>query len=264
METAMAPRETFETIDGCKIRIVRAGTGAPLLYLHGAASPTMWAPHMEQLAQHFDVIAPDHPGYGASDMPDWLDNVGDLAYFYLDALEALKLDHVHIVGASLGGWIAAEMAVRNCARIKAMTLVAPAGLKVKGAPNGDIFLWTPEQLVRNLFHDQALAERALAVPLSDEQLNIAARNRLTTARLAWQPRLHNPDLPKWLHRINVPVQIIWGDHDKVTPAAHGPVYAKLIPGPRLEIMAGCGHVAQMEKPAEFVAKVVAFAGENKR
>lgn len=259
----MAPRETFETIDGCKIRVVRDGKGPPLLYLHGAASPTMWAPYMEQLAQHFDVFAPDHPGYGVSDMPPWLDNVGDLAYFYLDALEALKLDKVHIVGASLGGWIAAEMGVRNCARIGRMTLVAPAGLQVKGAPNGDIFLWTPEQLVRNLFHDQSLAEKALAVPLTDEQLDIAARNRLTTARLAWQPRLHNPDLRKWLHRINVPVQIIWGDDDKVTPAAHGPEYAKLIPGAKLEMMPNCGHVVSMEKPAEFVAKVVAFARETK-
>ena len=94
----MPHRETFETVNGCKIRVLRGGQGAPLLYLHGALGVYAWTPFMEQLSRRFDVIVPDHPGFGESDTPDWLDNVGDLAYFYLDVMEALGLTGVHLVG----------------------------------------------------------------------------------------------------------------------------------------------------------------------
>ncbi len=111
----MPHRETFETVNGCKIRIMRGGQGAPLLYLHGALGVAAWMPFMERLSQRFDVIVPDHPGFGASDTPDWLDNIGDLAYFYLDFDRSSSASTgVHLVGASLGGWIAAEIAVRDC------------------------------------------------------------------------------------------------------------------------------------------------------
>src|SRR5882762_11836350 len=113
----MPHRETFETVNGCKIRIMRGGQGAPLLYLHGALGVSAWMPFMEGLSRRFDVIVPDHPGFGASDTPDWLDTIHDLAYFYLDVLADLDLDRVHLVGVSLGGWIAAELAVRNTRRL---------------------------------------------------------------------------------------------------------------------------------------------------
>ena len=99
---------------------MRGGSGAPLLLLHGAAGVTAWLPYMEQLARRFDVIVPDHPGFGGSDTPGWLDNISDLAYFYLDVIEQLKLDRVNLVGSSLGGWVAAEVAVRSCQRLNAL------------------------------------------------------------------------------------------------------------------------------------------------
>ena len=119
-------KETFETVNGCKIRIRRGGQGAPVLYLHGALGVAAWMPFMEALSRRFDVIVPDHPGYGASDTPDWLDNVGDLAYFYLDLMRQLGLSEVHLAGASLGGWIAAEIAVRDCHPLRSLTLTAPS------------------------------------------------------------------------------------------------------------------------------------------
>src|SRR5437588_306101 len=102
------------------------------------------------LARHFEVIVPEHPGFGGSDTPDWLDTVGDLAYFYLDVIDALKLSCIHLVGTSLGGWIAAEIAVRSCASLETLTLSAAVGINVKGVPKGDLFMWSREQLVRNL------------------------------------------------------------------------------------------------------------------
>jgi pimeloyl-ACP methyl ester carboxylesterase len=120
----MGGEESFETIDGCRIKLMRGGAGEPLLFLHGAGGARVWAPFMETLSQSFDLIVPEHPGYGASDMPQWLDNVGDLAYFYLDLIDKLGLDRVNLVGTSIGGWIAAEIAVRNDTKLKSLVLSA--------------------------------------------------------------------------------------------------------------------------------------------
>lgn len=254
----MPAQETFQTIDHCKIRLMRTGSGPPLLFLHGAAGASAWLPFMEALSRRFDVIVPEHPGFGGSDTPDWLDNVGDLAYFYLDVIEALGLSNVNLVGTSLGGWIAAEIAVRSCARLRSLTLSAPAGIHVKGVRKGDIFMWSAAETARNLFHDSALAEAMLARQLSEAEEFAAMKNRLTMAKLTWQPRLYNPHLHKWLHRIGVPTLILWGDDDKVIPPAYGEVYAKLIPGSRLEVFPACGHLPQIEKQDDFVAAITRF------
>src|SRR3979490_1377366 len=100
------------TVRDCNIALMRGGSGPPLVFLHGAGGASAWLPCMGALTEKFDVIVPEHPGFGASDTPDWLDTIHDLAYFYLDVLADLDLDRVHLVGVSLGGWIAAELAVR--------------------------------------------------------------------------------------------------------------------------------------------------------
>ena len=123
-------------IGDCRIRLMRGGAGRPLLFLHGAGGAGIWLPCMARLAQKFDVIAPEHPGFGASDTPDWLDTIADLANFYLDFLDQLDLRGVHLVGSSLGGWIAAELAVRNTSRLASLTLVGAAGIHVNGVAAG--------------------------------------------------------------------------------------------------------------------------------
>jgi pimeloyl-ACP methyl ester carboxylesterase len=258
----MPARESFETVHGCKIRLMRAGKGAPLLYLHGAGGASLWLPFMEKLSQSFDLFVPEHPGFGGSDTPEWLDNVGDLAYFYLDFIRQFGLKDVTLVGSSLGGWTAAELAVRSCHDLRALVLSCPAGIHVKGVSKGDLFLWSPEQTIRNMYHDQEFADELLKLPLTEEQQMIAAKNRLTTAKLGWQPRLYNAHLAKWLHRISVPTLLLWGDHDKVIPPPHGPAYQRLIPGSRLEVFENCGHIPQVEKMDEWVGKIVAFAREK--
>jgi pimeloyl-ACP methyl ester carboxylesterase len=253
-------KETFETFNGCRIRLMRAGQGAPLLFLHGGGGAPVWLPFMESLAQRFDVIVPEHPGYGGSDTPDWLDNVGDLAYFYHDAIEALGLAKVHLVGTSLGGWVAAEIAVRSCERLATLTLSSAVGIHVRGVPKGDLFMWSREQLIRNLYHDQKLADAALAQPVTDDALMAYAKNQLASAKLGWNPRLYNPHLHKWLHRVSVPTLLVWGDDDKLVPLPHGPAYAALIPGAQLHVIDRCGHVPHVERPDEFVKVVTGFIG----
>jgi pimeloyl-ACP methyl ester carboxylesterase len=255
----MSAQESFETVAGCKIRLLRGGKGAPLLYLHGARGGGVWLPFMEKLSAHFEVIAPEHPGYGASDTPVWLDNVGDLAFFYLDLIEQFGLKQLTLVGSSLGGWTATEIAVRNDTSLKSLILSCPAGIHVKGQPKGDIFLWPNETLIRNMFHDQKFADAMLAPELTEDQQMELAKNKLTTAKLGWQPRLYNPHLYKWLHRISVPTLLLWGDDDKVIPPTYGPVFKERIPKSKLVVLKNCGHVPHVEKMEEWTDEVLAFA-----
>ncbi|MCZ6863755.1 MAG: alpha/beta fold hydrolase, partial [Alphaproteobacteria bacterium] len=181
----MTDRIDFVDIAGCKTEILRGGSGAPLVFLHGAGGNQGWMPFMEVLAENYDVIAPSHPGFGQSDTPDWLDGIDDVVHFYLEFLESLGLEGAHLVGNSLGGWIAAEIALRNASRLASLTLVAAAGILVKGEPMGDVFIWTDEERARNLFFDQSLAEALLAQTPDEAAKDIALKNRVASARLAW-------------------------------------------------------------------------------
>jgi len=258
----MAFGQRFIDVDGCKLNLRRGGSGEPLLYLHEAGGAPAVLPFMEKLAERFDVLVPEHPGFGASDEPGWLENMHDLAYFYLDVLESLELRGVHLVGSSLGGWLALEMAVRDASRLKSLVLVGPAGISVPGVSPCDVFLWSPEELARNLFFDPALAEKMLAQPVTPELLDVSLKNRHTVARLGWEPRMHDPFLHKWLHRVNVPVKIIWGEADKILPVAYAREFKRLMPGAEIDIIPRCGHLPQAERPEEFCDIVMRFAAKG--
>lgn len=258
------PSRTMERVAGCNVSVMRSGTGEPLLFLHGAGGGALWLPFMESLSERFEVIVPEHPGYGHSDTPEWLDNVGDLAYFYLDFMEQFGMKGVHLAGASLGGWIATEIAVRNQNYLATLTLVAAAGLHVKGVPKGDMFMWPVAELARNLFYDQKYAEWMLMTPPSEEEQNMQLKNRLTSAKLGWHPRFYNPHLGKWLHRIQVPTLIVWGANDKVIPAPYAKAFGEAIHGAEVKVFENCGHLPQVEKEPEFVAVVSEFVQGARR
>jgi pimeloyl-ACP methyl ester carboxylesterase len=255
----MTFKQSFVEIDGCRINLRRGGSGEPLLFLHGASGAPVIMPFMEKLAQRFDVLVPEHPGYGLSDEPEWLENIHDAAYFYLDFLKQLNLDKVTVVGSSMGGWIAMEMAIRDTSRIKSLVLVSPAGISAPGVQPADIFLMSPEELVRTLFHDPKFAEARLAEPVTPESIDLSLKNRHTTARLGWEPRLHDPHLPKWLHRIDVPVQIVWGEHDRILPVEFLQTFRKLIPKAEVAVVKNAGHLPHAEKAQEFCDLVARFA-----
>jgi pimeloyl-ACP methyl ester carboxylesterase len=254
----ISPERTSIQLDGCTISYQRGGTGAPLLFLHGASNVAGWLPFMEGLAERHDVIVPDHPGFGRSEIPKWLDNIHDLAYFYLDFIAKLGLEGVHLVGGSLGGWIACEIAIRQTTPLKSLTLVAPAGLRLDGHRKLDTFLLSPEALTRALFFDQRLADAAIAQEPTEESTEIQFKNRYSFARVAWQPRLFDPHLSKWLHRIDVPTLVLWGDSDRLIPPVYAAEFARLIPGAQTEIIPNCGHLPQVERPDQFLAAVTRF------
>jgi len=245
-------------IRGCKIHMRRGGTGDPALFLHGAGGIPGWIPAFQSLSESLDLMVPDHPTYGLSDEPEWLDDMNDLAMFYLDMLDELDLNGVHLIGNSLGGWLAMEIAVRSSTRIKSLTLVGAAGIRIKGKPIVDIFMMDPDDLVRELFVDQTIAENILGMNLTEEQTDIQLRNRVSTARLGWQPRLFNPNLRKWLHRIKVPTHVIWGDTDRIIDPVYAAEFGKVIAGSQVTMIEKAGHLPHIEQAETFVKAVSDF------
>jgi pimeloyl-ACP methyl ester carboxylesterase len=256
--TSSGPSPRTLTVDGCALSYLRAGSGPPLLYLHGSNGVAAWQPWMERLAGSFDLIVPDHPGWGRSPLPDWLDDVHDLAYFYLDVLRELNLSGVNLVGHSLGGWIAAELAVRASAPLANLTLIAPAGLRAQGVTPFDIFIGTPEASTRAAYYDQKLVDALLAQPPTDEQTDLMLRNRFATARVAWQPRLFDPNLHKWLHRVDVPTHLVWGANDGILPVALAKEWTTRIAGVRETILPACGHVPMIEASDAALSAIESF------
>jgi pimeloyl-ACP methyl ester carboxylesterase len=246
-------------VNGQLLKVKEDGEGPPLLFLHGAGGSN-WSPMLRMLAEKHRVIAPEHPGFGRSPTPDWMLSVGDLAFFYLDVIGKLDLKGLHLAGHSLGGWTAAELAIRNTSRLRSLSLLAPAGCRSGTVPFGDIFLWSAEEATRNQFYDQKLAEERIKL-LPQQDLDVVLQNKATVARLAWSPRLANPQLPHWLHRIDVPTLILWGEDDKIVPfACRGP-FVENIRGAKLAALARSGHSLHTERPKECAEAMIAFCRE---
>ncbi|MEO8523416.1 MAG: alpha/beta hydrolase [Caldimonas sp.] len=257
------------SVAGFEIQTRRLGQGPQLLFLHGAggagdlfpgAEPI---PFLTQLAQHYEVHVPEHPGYGTQERPEWVDNIHDLAYFYLDYLAAAGLQGVHLVGQSLGGWVALEMAVRNTSALRSLSVVGSAGIHVKGVAKGDIFLWSRDEFAQRMFRNPEARAAFLARTIPPEHQKAFLRNRETTALLGWQPRLYDPHLHKWLHRIDVPTQVIWAENDEVLPPAYGEELARLIPNARLSVVADSGHLLYLDRPEALASHIREFIGETR-
>jgi pimeloyl-ACP methyl ester carboxylesterase len=249
----MAAQLTGLKVQDVKIRLHRAGHGPTVLFLHGAGGVPQWLPFFDRLAEHNELLVPEHPGFGGSDDPGWIRSMPDLAMFYLDLIEEADLRDIHLIGNSLGGWLAAEMLIRDRSRFRDAVLLAPAGIRVKGVPPADNFIWGPEEAIRNLYHDQIFAERILAVQPDEAQIDVLLRNRFTAAKFGWQPRWLNPDLEKWLHRIKLPVLVMWGREDKLLPPAYAALWGTRLPDARVVMLDACGHLPHVEH-ADAVAR----------
>jgi pimeloyl-ACP methyl ester carboxylesterase len=245
-------------VNGCKLSLRRGGNGVTLIYLHGTDGLAEWPVILDTLAERFEVIAPDHPGFVGSEVPAWIDDVSDLAYLYLDAIEALGVSGVHVVGQSLGGWIALEMAVRSTRHWRSLTLISSAGIHVKGVPKADIFMIDPEDQARLAYADCNVGEAAAQRAASDKYQDLAILNRIASARFGWQPRFFNPRLERWLHRVDVPTHIIWGDADRIIPPPYAEAFHRLIPGSTLTIIPDAGHLPHVEAAPAVVQAMQTF------
>ncbi|WP_303800899.1 alpha/beta fold hydrolase [Alicyclobacillus macrosporangiidus] len=253
------------SVRGTNIRLLEGGAGDPLVYLHGAAGGE-WLPFLDRLAVRFHVYAPEHPGFGASDDLSDVDSIEDLAYFYLDFLDTIGLERSNFVGSSLGGWLALEIAVIAPHRVNKLVLLDATGLRVEGVEVPDIFMLDDEEVLKLTIHDEGqLAQRLQAVAAAgSEQVAVMARNRAAVANLAWNPYFHRPKLRHRLHRVQLPVLLIWGEFDRIFPPAIGAEYERLLPDAKLHVIPDCGHLPAQERPEEVADRVLRFLTEGVR
>jgi pimeloyl-ACP methyl ester carboxylesterase len=253
-----ALKSSVEEVHGTALNVVRHGDGPPLLFLHGAGGLKEAEPLLQELAQHFTCIAPEHPGFGGSVRPDWLDRVSDLANFYLDFIDQSGLVRPHVVGHDLGGWIGADMAVRSGLSFATLSLISSQGIYVPDVETVDVFLRSDEQLLRDTYFDAAIVDRLLAQERASEELDIAIQDKEMTARLTWQPRGHDPFLQKWLHRIKAPTLVIWGEDDKVLPVAYGRAWEASVKDAQLVVIPRCGHAPHVEQTGATIGALTRF------
>ncbi len=262
MPTAAPPLSRIR-LGEVELEYLDRGSGRPLLVLHGAGGPFQNAPFIELLAQRTRVIVPTHPGFGTSQLPDWFESIDDLAYLYLDLLDALDLQDAVIVGTSMGGWTAAEIAVRCQHRLAGLVLADAVGIKVSDRETrdvADIFATPAGEMNRLVWHDPSKAPNPL--DLSDDQLEIVARNRAASAMYLWEPYAHNPKLRRRLARITVPTLLLWGESDGLVTTDYGRAYCKAIPNAEFRVIPSTGHVPQLERPQAFVDHIVRFLDER--
>jgi pimeloyl-ACP methyl ester carboxylesterase len=243
---------------GVDLKYRTAGNGPVLVLLHGANGSMSLLPIVEELAEKFQIILPDHPGFGDTKQADWISSISDLAYFYLDIIETMDLDDIHLLGHSMGGWIAAEMAICNSHNIKSLTLVSSAGIAVEGTPMGDLFSWSPKEAASQVFAQKEFVDQMLAHEPSKDELAVMQKNRQMAMLLCQKAQFQNPDLKKWLHRLRKPTLILWGDSDGIFPEPFAHAYHDLVPNSDLEIYKDCGHVPMVEARKEFLERLIDF------
>jgi pimeloyl-ACP methyl ester carboxylesterase len=258
----MAIQGRTETIDlnGVEISLTRKGEGPPLLLLHGGGGPMENMPFADKLAEKFEIIAPTHPGFNGTKIPHHYDGLPDLLFTYLDLLDRLALKDVTVVGVSLGGWLAAELAVLPGMPFSRVVLVDAVGVKHGGPFDrdiADIFGMPGPDLAKLMWHD--LSKAPDPSKMEDAALEIIAGNRTALGLYGWEPYLHNPKLKHRLHRISVPTLVLWGASDGLVTAEYGRKYADLIPGAKFVAIPEAGHSPQAEQPEAFVKAIVDFA-----
>jgi pimeloyl-ACP methyl ester carboxylesterase len=249
------------TVDGIRVEMIERGSGRPLLLLHPGIGIDASAPVLDRLAAGGRLLAPSHPGFGASEAPKHITTVDDLSYFYLDLMDQLDLRDAIVVGVSFGAWIAAAIAVKSTARIARLVMADAVGIKVGDRETrdiADIFALTDPQLNELAYFDPKIAARDYkAMPVA--AVTAVARNREALGRYGWQPYMHDPKLKGRLHRIRVPTLFLWGTHDRILTEAYGRAYCAAIPGARFELIDKAGHFPHLEQPQVFADRVLAFA-----
>jgi len=254
-KTVQAIRGTSRTLKLpiADLFVQQFGSGAPVLWLHSEDYYELDLPLIQKLAQKYKVIVPWMPGYGKTDLPETVRTVDDLSYAYLDLMQKLKLEKVRVVGFSMGGWLANEIASKDCSRISKMSLVCPLGVKIGGAYDRDIqdIYYHQTATVQGFKFSNPKNDPMIPKELSEEEAFVLARAKETTAKLAWDPYFHNPTLKYRLHRVTAKTQFVWGARDGLAKPKYGRAYAKLLPKSEFVSVPGAGHFPHVEKPDSF-------------
>ena len=248
------------SVAGVSLELEERGEGPPLLFLHPGEGLQPRRPWLDLLARRYRVIAPNHPGWGNSALPAWLSSVDDLAYLYLDLARELELADAALVGVDFGAWIAAEMAVRDTRPFECLILADPLGIKVGGVMDRDIVdmhAMPHAEYMRLAWADPINGEHDLTA-LPETELAGIARGREAFALFGWKPYMHNPRLKRWLHRIDIPTLLLWGEQDGIVSYEYCQAWCGEIRNSRIETIADAGHFPHWEQPQAFADAVSRF------
>ena len=254
-----------ETRKGTRCRVLEGGGGAPLVFLHGAGGLLQANPFLDDLARRYHVFAPEWPGYGESTGEELLEDMLDFTLHGWDLIDALGLRQPHLIGHSMGGMIAAEMACVAPRDLARLVLVAPAGLWMDEHPIPDIFALLPHEIAEVLFHDPVRGAALLTggADLSDletlKDFYLGNQRRLAMAGKILFP-IPNRRLTKRLYRLAAPTLVLWGASDRLIPPAYLDRWTTLIPHARGEVIEGAGHMPPYEQPDAFNRAVAQFLG----
>ena len=257
----------FLQINGVALETLMDGDGPEVLFLQAGSWLADEFPFLLELARTCRVIAPVHPGFGASGEPGGMTRPDDLAYFYLDLIDQLGLERVILAGASFGGWVAAEMATKTVEKIAGVVLIDALGIR-PGDPTSrpicDIFGTKDDALARKLYNNPPADAGDLRAIRDDDELRRRLRARDGLAWYCWQPYMHNPRLQDRLHRIKAPTLMLWGANDGIASPDYGRTYADAIARAQFEIIADAGHLPHVEHPAAVANRICAFARDTSK
>jgi pimeloyl-ACP methyl ester carboxylesterase len=255
--------ERTVNVRGIVTHMFEAGSpaAAPLLYMHGHGLGNLWLEFHQSLARNFHVFAPDIPGFGLTERPDWMRDMSDYILYFRDLLDELGLHKAIVVGHSLGGWMAAELAVWYPERVEKLVLSNSAGIRVKGTPIANIFAMNPQELLMTLFDDFSAAAPLIPAEFNTDYLLSQYRQLTTLASLAWNPA-YDPRLERRLERIACPTLIVWGQNDRLIPPVYGDAFHRLIAHSELVKLEGTGQMPMFEKPAEWCNVIYKFLQEQ--
>jgi pimeloyl-ACP methyl ester carboxylesterase len=243
-----------------ELELHESGQGSPVLFLHGAGGFAPQQPFVAPLSAKHRLIAPSHPGFGRSSLPEWLDSIDDIAHIYLELLSMLDLKQLDIVGCSIGGWIAAEIATKVPERVRRLVMVGPVGVKTGSADKldiPDIFAMPQSDVDKLLYHDPVrMVPDTKSMP--EDELAAMFRNRETLALLVWEPWMHSTKLKHRLYRVKCPALFMRGASDGLVSEQYLKAYAALLPKARTHTIHAAGHVPHLEQPEAFASAVLDF------
>jgi len=261
-QVEVRPERTVD-VRGIATHLFEAGppTAPALLYLHGTFLGNLWLGYHSALAERFHVVAPDAPGFGLTARPDWMRDMSDYVLYLRDLLDALGLERAIVVGHSLGGWMAAELAVWYPERVAKLVLSNAAGIRVKGAPIANLLAMNPQETLAAVFDDPAAAAPLMPPEVNTDYILDQYRQRMTLATLAWNPS-YDPKLERRLARVACPTLVVWGENDRLIPPVYAAAWQRAIPHAEVVTLAGTGHMPMFERPAEWSRAVIEFAARD--
>lgn len=262
--TAAALTNEQMTIARTTIPLLRGGRGQPLLFLNGGDAFHRSERWLDLIAGRCELFAPKHPGYGGAAFAEHIRSVDELSLFYLEFLERLDLTDVVLVGASFGGWVATELAVKSCDRLACLVLIDSLGVKF-GAPSdediADIYVLPPDKVRELQYFDAKSCEPDFST-MTDEEAIMIVKDREGEAFYGWKPYMHNPTLRHWLWRIRTPTLVLWGAQDGIVRPEYGRALAAQIEGSAFRTIDRAGHYPHVEQPDRAFQELCLFLSDK--